>query len=260
MNKQVEAIRAEIKRRIEEYNIQSLRGNELADLLSFLDTLQEQPVTECSDLEEAAGEYLDGHKPLTRYNWGDLMDAFKAGAEWMKEQDQPITGNSLKQEWLRYVDKEKKENRGELPVLGEYGWLKIARHFYELGQASVPMPEEQPSKDLEEAAEKSANKKWPLHPFGIEAKVDENGKIVNYDEWLDDFRLGIQSFSANGGYKDGFIAGAQWQKGQMLEDAVEYKVCNNLANYPIIYYEVSSLGLKYGDKVKVIIIKEEDEK
>lgn len=33
-------------------------------------------------LDEAAGEYLDGHKPLSRYNWGDLMDAFKAGAEW----------------------------------------------------------------------------------------------------------------------------------------------------------------------------------
>lgn len=36
------------------------------------------------ELEEAAGAYLDNHKPLTRYNWGDLMDAFIAGAEWMK--------------------------------------------------------------------------------------------------------------------------------------------------------------------------------
>lgn len=38
------------------------------------------------DLNEAAGAYLDNHKPLTRYNWGDLMDAFKAGAEWMAKQ------------------------------------------------------------------------------------------------------------------------------------------------------------------------------
>lgn len=36
-------------------------------------------------LEEAAMQYLDNHKPLTRYNWGDLMDAFKAGAEWGAE-------------------------------------------------------------------------------------------------------------------------------------------------------------------------------
>lgn len=34
--------------------------------------------------EEAAGLYLDNHKPLTRYNWGDLQDAFIAGAEWQK--------------------------------------------------------------------------------------------------------------------------------------------------------------------------------
>lgn len=27
------------------------------------------------------------------------------------------------------VDKEKEECRGELPALGEYGWLQIARHF-----------------------------------------------------------------------------------------------------------------------------------
>lgn len=40
-----------------------------------------------SDLEEAAGLYLDNHKPLTRYNWGDLQDAFIAGAEWQKKQD-----------------------------------------------------------------------------------------------------------------------------------------------------------------------------
>lgn len=38
-------------------------------------------------LEEAAGLYLDNHKPLTRYNWGDLQDAFIAGAEWQKEQN-----------------------------------------------------------------------------------------------------------------------------------------------------------------------------
>ena len=60
-----------------------------------------------------------------------FYDGFIAGAEWQKEQDQPITGNSLEQEWLRYVDKKKKENRGELPFLGEYGWLQIARHFAE---------------------------------------------------------------------------------------------------------------------------------
>ena len=72
----------------------------------------------------------------------DLSDAFKAGAEWQKEQDQPITGNSLEQEWLRYVDRKKKECGGELPALGEYGWLQIARHFAEWQKKQIPMPED----------------------------------------------------------------------------------------------------------------------
>lgn len=55
-----------------------------------------------------------------------------------------------------------------------------------------------------------------------------------------------------------FIAGAEWQNEQMMKDAVDYKIVNNLAAYPVIYYEVKHLGLKYGDKVKIIIIKEDE--
>ena len=53
-----------------------------------------------------------------------------------------------------------------------------------------------------------------------------------------------------------FIAGASWMREQMMKEAVDYKICNNLAAYPVIYYEVDHLGLKYGDKVKLIIVKE----
>lgn len=99
---------------------------------SFLDTLPDGLVSD--DLEEAADDHIRkvadaaGH-PGWDWTTQDIAEAFKAGAEWQKEQDQPITGNSLEQEWLRYVDKEKKECGGELPALGEYGWLRIARHF-----------------------------------------------------------------------------------------------------------------------------------
>lgn len=60
-------------------------------LMDFINSLPkeqielDEPVMDCKDLEEAAMQYLDNHKPLTRYNWGDLMDAFKAGAEWGTE-------------------------------------------------------------------------------------------------------------------------------------------------------------------------------
>ena len=85
-----------------------------------------------TSLKEAAEEWAENEA----YGKSDAefemaYKGFIAGAEWQKEQDQPITGNSLEQEWLRYVDKKKKECRGELPSLGEYGWLQIARHFAE---------------------------------------------------------------------------------------------------------------------------------
>ena len=55
-----------------------------------------------------------------------------------------------------------------------------------------------------------------------------------------------------------FIAGGEWRKQQMMKEAVDYKIVNNLAAYPVIYYEVNHLGLKYGDKVKLIIMKQDD--
>ena len=148
------------------------------------------------NLEEAAEEF-------TEQEWDGLHDdggnalfsedciqyAFKAGAEWQKEQDQPITGNSLEKEWLRYVNKKKKECRGELPALGEYGWLQIARHF------------------------------------------------------------------------------AEWQKSQMLGDAVKGKVNQDgfleLSNGEVIdicpTLKRCALGLHIGDKVRIIVIKAEEE-
>ena len=188
MNKQVQAIRAEIERQLEYFKGKEYDAWDDCDrytdedvgwyqghwkmctkLLAFIDSLPEEPMDILAEkcpqkeidpdvaravadhffdmpeehiadgkVEEAAEEYrresfkksvmpqIDG--PANEYG-GSIKDAFIAGAEWQKEQDQPITGNSLEQEWLRYVDKKKKENRGELPALGEYGWLMIARHF-----------------------------------------------------------------------------------------------------------------------------------
>lgn len=97
-----------------------------------------------------------------------------------------------------------------------------------------PMPEEQPSKDLEEAAMAQAN---PVF-FG--------GKIVDYLE----------------SKYESFIAGAQWQKEQMLEDAVECEVGSHGEPIQLTLdkYVLRSKGIFPRDKVKVIIVKEEGEK
>ena len=53
-------------------------------------------------------------------------------------------------------------------------------------------------------AEEKANKRWPIHPLSILPKEGEHGEIINFDEWLDDYRIWVQSFSANRGYKEGY--------------------------------------------------------
>lgn len=81
-----ELIFAEIKRLIRDPNLCSTTERRigghtaLLKLLAFLDTLPDEPVTDCHDLEEAARAYseevTDGH------NYRDLTCGFIAGAEW----------------------------------------------------------------------------------------------------------------------------------------------------------------------------------
>lgn len=110
-------------------------------------------------------------------------EAFIAGAQWQKEQDQPITGNSLEQEWLRFVDKKKKENRGELPALGDYGWLMIARHF--ANWQKEQMLEDAVDADVNTYEDLAGGKSWaefvvkvPTNNIGDKVKII----IVNEEE------------------------------------------------------------------------------
>lgn len=93
-------LKAEIERRIalysrsSEYNIDPNRIDEDEQLLSFLDTLSEEPD---KDLEKAARKYT---KKNTCYNRdpdllrSSIKDAFIAGAEWGAERNKQ---NQLKQ-------------------------------------------------------------------------------------------------------------------------------------------------------------------
>lgn len=54
-----------------------------------------------------------------------------------------------------------------------------------------------------------------------------------------------------------FLEGAGWQKKQMLKEAVKTMVTTNLANRPVIYLDQLK-GFQYGDKVHIIIVKEDE--
>ena len=68
------------------------------------------------------------------------------------------------------------------------------------------------------------------------------------DEWLKD---------RDGCFWDGVNEGKKAMKEKMLKEAVEAMVTTNLANRPVVYIDELQ-GFKYGDKVRVIILKKED--
>lgn len=55
-----------------------------------------------------------------------------------------------------------------------------------------------------------------------------------------------------------FIAGSEWQKEQMMKDAVEGEIVKDITNKLAVTAKNINLdGFKFGDKVRIIIVKED---
>lgn len=115
--------------------------------------------------------------------------------------------------------------------------MRLARHFYELGcrrtaekydeiEYKRQRAEESVPKDLEEAAE-------------------------NYAELLPQGRVS-KKYSAID-----FIAGAKWQKEQMMSEAVEGEVVKDISNKLAVTAKINLDGFKFGQKVRIIVVKED---
>lgn len=142
------------------------------------------------------------------------------------QQEQPC--EDLEEEIKRY-------GKEEMPVVLESDLNDIARHFYELGKQS----KEFVSEDLEEEIHSFWNKCSEFQPPFCTLEVKENGFAV------------IARHFAN------------WQKSQMLKDAVVGRV---VGVYPLkrgtdiqygVLYPKGVLPHKDGDKVKIVIVKED---
>ena len=140
---------------------------------------------------------------------------------------------SLEEEITRY-------GKEEMPVVLESGLNDIARHFYELGQQSRPKISDN---SLEEEI---AGMYQAL--FGTD--------IINRKEMLY-----LETFNAIARHF------AEWQKSQMLKEAIHYVVQDDLdshgASYNIPFIRLGSIaleskGIGVGDKVSCIIVKEEE--
>lgn len=105
---------------------------------------------------------------------------------------------------------------------------------------------------LEEAAEKFAH----LYDNGTCDGIAQDCFIAGakwqmeqmMDEWLQD---------RNECFWHGVNEGKKVMEKQMMKDAVECIVTTNLANRPVIYLDQLK-GFQYGDKVRIIIVKEDE--
>lgn len=116
----------------------------------------------------------------------------------------------------------------------DFGWDEALN---EIASFIDSLPEEQPSKDLKEAAEEY------IAPIENDAGLE----FINF---------------SGKDIKDAFVAGAQWQKGQMLADAIDGEIVQDVYSRELCCktIDLRKNEFNFGDKVKVIIVKEEDEK
>lgn len=126
------------------------------------------------------------------------------------------------------------EKQDANPAMPKYRWYMyegMKEAFIDMKYFIDSLPEEKPSEDLEEAVE---NYIAPIENDEGLDYINFNGKDI----------------------KDAFIAGAEWQKEQMMKDAVEGDYdCQYMT--PAVFLDKYLDGIKDGDKVRIIIVKED---
>ena len=238
MNKQVEQIKAEIERLYKEAKEEPYNGRmegrlEVLDKLdAFIDSLEEEPVD--------MGEVSDGYHTFNElYHYRMLYNAafFNALPKYM-------------------VHKSKRHHTGEECFGG--GWFivmanlptgQISNHYELKDWKLFNIPEQEfadewdghTPKQAAERLQKFLETEEPVSEDLEQAAVEAFKHIVDSDK---------------NNFYEIFKAGANWQKEQMLKDAV---------NGEVGYWNITGLSINMklpkciedGDKVKVIIVKEE---
>lgn len=118
---------------------------------------------------------------------------------------------------------------------GGHCWLDEQR-IEAIGMAVKALQEEPVSEDLEEAAIKYADE-----------NTEDPTEMDEYDSEYFDWHDYCERV-----YK----AGAQWQREQMIKNAIDTEVTDNICGFPCIRVDIPH-DFRRRDKVKVIIVKED---
>lgn len=250
-------LRAEIERRKGYISVTHFAE----ELLSFLDTLEEQDM----------GEVSDGYHTFNElYYYRMLYNA--------------AFFNLLPREW---VHKSKRHHTGEECFGG--GWFivvanlptgQISNHYELKDWGLFQIPEKETADEWDGHTPQEAAERLHKYLTLEEPEVDEELNKAAEEYATDTFPISEETY-VDYRVKCAFIAGAKWQyqkdrgefakikaktwcegfdahKEQMMEEAVEGEVVKDINNkLAVTAKNINIDGLKFGEKVKVIVIKEE---
>lgn len=132
---------------------------------------------------------------------------------------------------MKYIDADKLKS--EIQSLIDLGYDKLQGNLYHVLSLIDSLQQKEPDKDLEEAAKEYEFSCYQRTCFDPEHNWPSTTK-------------------------DSFKAGAEWQKEQMLKEAVEGMIYQPAEHYWAEVIARYDGELKHGDKVRIIILPKED--
>lgn len=233
----IQAIQKEIISRIDKRHLSTQAKNELVSILSFLDSLESEKPTTVEGLEEEMERFMSN---LT-------------------------------------------EKKGVFPPLTRLGFKAIARNFYELGRQSKSIGWSEKDTNIlshiiltlagfmSEGKSIDWLKELPYRIQLSESKMNEDLEKEIESFWDSFYRKETRKHSQiNNDFRIVARHFAQWMREKMVNEAVEGEVCGKLSDHLNIRHSsevqtpdnltrifCNTDGFKVGNKVKLIIIKED---
>ena len=245
----IEKIRAEIERRIKELEEQIgdifdsksvLRIDELKRFLSFLDTLEEPEESKKLELIKRSWYrqgYIDGEfkqEPMFLLENHEYKDNPKYG----KPLEEPVC-EELDEELDRFIAS------GKSVTVDDYGTYKVSYHdFKKVARHFANWQKEQDTREMIMSDGSYFQKCYDLGKKDMKEQMMNNGTVILTEEDFD----AEKEKSVEWGYN--------LCKEQMMKEAVEGDFMLN--PYPIISLDdCKDYDFKDGDKVRIVIVKEE---
>ena len=229
------------------------------EVLAILDTMQNQHVKESAEIQHEDKPCEDNGNSLTQEptSW---LDEFRAKLDSLSKEE-------FEQLWEKYGVEEKEEPVSSI-------WHDASEKSNEPEDVVIINPSDNTGEVLTNCTGVYSGRIWSYtsdllnldNPCKIGKNLQEEPVSEELEEAIgqsfiyhenrgDDFRSDKQIETA---YRSGFEFGAKWKEQQMMNNSISKSVCLSLTG-PYVELDqddIHQLGLLFGDKIKLIAIKE----